>query len=125
MPEVCGFRGVLASLQNFYYSACQSNTTKLFGLMFVVLVLVRPQAGGVCARNRLHKIIPDGLILNRVIDYTPRMVTQKNVFRINCVMIPDSMVFCAKLSAVHPGKPNQRRPVQELFPGALWNQSSM
>ena len=33
--------------------------------------LVRPQAGGVCARNRLHKIIPDGLIPNRVIDYTP------------------------------------------------------
>ena len=63
--------------------------------MFVVLVLVRPQAGGVCARNRLHKIIPDGLIPNRVIDYTPRTVTQKNVFRINCVMIPDSMVFGA------------------------------
>ena len=61
--------------------------------MFVVLVLVRPQAGGVCARDRLHKIIPDRLIPNRVIDYTPRMVTQKNVFRINCVMIPDSMVF--------------------------------
>ena len=72
-------------------AACQSNTTKLFGLMSVVL-LVRPQAGGVCAHNRLHKRIPDGLIPNRVTDYTPRMVTQKNVFRINCVMIPDSMV---------------------------------
>ena len=60
--------------------------------MSVVLVLLRPQAQGVCARNRLHKKIPDGLIPNRVIYYTPRMVTQKNVFRINCVMIPDSMV---------------------------------
>ena len=60
--------------------------------MSVVLVLVRPQAGGLCARNRLHKKIPDGLIPNRVIDYTPRSVTQKNVFGINCVMIPDSMV---------------------------------
>ena len=58
----------------------------------VVFVLLRPQAREVCARNRLHKTIPDGLIPNRVIDYTPRMVTQENVFRINCVMIPDSMV---------------------------------
>ena len=58
----------------------------------VVLVLLHPQAPGVCARNRLHKRIPDGLIPNCVIGYTPRMVTQKNVFRINCIMIPDSMV---------------------------------
>ena len=64
--------------------------------MSVVLVLVRPQARGVFARNRLHKKILDGLIPNRVIDYTPRMVTQKNVFGINCVMIPDSMVFMIK-----------------------------
>ena len=60
--------------------------------MSVVLVLVRPQAGGVCARNRLHKNIPDGLIPNRVMDYTPRTVTQKIVFGVNCVMITDSMV---------------------------------
>ena len=37
-------------------SACQSNTTKLFGLMSVVLVLVRSQAGGFV----------------RVIDYTKK-----------------------------------------------------
>ena len=43
----------------------------------------------VCARNRLHKTIPDGLIPNRVTDYTPRMVTQKYVLRNSCVMIPD------------------------------------
>ena len=61
------------------------------GLMSVVLVLARTKVGGVWARNRLHKKNPDGLIPNRVIDYTPRMVTQKFVFRINCVMIPDSM----------------------------------
>ena len=60
-------------------AACQSNTTKLFGLMSVVLVLVRPQAGGVCARNRLHKEILVRLIPNRVLDYTPRMVTQKMI----------------------------------------------
>ena len=61
--------------------------------MPMVLVLARPQAGGVCARNRLQTKIPDGFILNRVIDYTPRMETQTNVFRSNCVMIPDSMVL--------------------------------
>ena len=39
-------------------------------------------------------------------DYTPRRVTQKNVFRINCVMIPDWMVevkFCLP-SAPFPKK---------------------
>ena len=45
--------------------------------MSVVLVLLRPQAQGVCARNRLHKKIPDGLIPNRVIDYTPEWLHKK------------------------------------------------
>ena len=64
--------------------------------MSVVLVLLHPQRPeGFVRVIDYTKKMPDGLIPNRVIDYTPRLVTQKNVFRINCVMIPDSMVTTA------------------------------
>ena len=62
-----------------------------------VLVLVCPQARGAWARSRLQKEIQGKLIPDRVIDYTPRMVTPKKVFRINCVMIPDSMVCQSRM----------------------------
>ena len=63
MLEICG---VCSQSHNFYrlvqpighgISACQSNTTKMFlFLMYVILVLVWPQARGAWAHNRLHKI---------------------------------------------------------------------
>ena len=66
----------------------------LFGLMYVVLVLVGPQAGAFWERNRLHRKTRDSLIPSRLEENNmPRMATQRNVFRINCAMIPDSMVI--------------------------------
>ena len=68
--------------------------------MPVVLVLVRPQAKGFCVRNRLHLKISGQINSEpRNLLHAPNGYTIK-IFRIHCVMIPDSMVVDARCFVV-------------------------
>ena len=73
-------------------SACQSNTTKLFGLD-----VCGSGSGASSGPEGIGRVIdctkiPDAFISKSVIENTPQMVTQRHVFRINWDTIPDSMV---------------------------------